>query len=83
MGFGDVKLAGVLGMYLGLFGVGSLVVGGFGAFVVGGVIAGVLWMRGKVNRKSGIPFGPSMIIGASIGVVWGPSLWRGYLDLML
>ncbi len=79
MGFGDVKLAGVLGLYLGWFGWGALVVGGFAAFVFGGVYSiGLLVLR-RAGRKSGIPFGPWMLLGAAAGIVWGESLWSAYL----
>lgn len=83
MGWGDVKLAGVLGGYLGWMGVGALVVGGFAAFLLGGAwsVGLVLW-RGA-TRNSRIPFGPWMIIGSAVGVVWGESLWQAYLSLIV
>jgi leader peptidase (prepilin peptidase)/N-methyltransferase len=82
MGFGDVKLAGVLGMYLAWFGWGQLVVGWFAAFLLGGVAAVVLLVTGRAGRKSGIPFGPWMLAGAWVGLVVGGTLWSSYLDLM-
>jgi leader peptidase (prepilin peptidase)/N-methyltransferase len=81
MGFGDVKLAGVLGLYLGWLGWGPLLVGAFGAFLLGGVFSlGLLALR-RVNRKSGIPFGPWMLGGAWLGIFFGEALWRSYLSL--
>ncbi len=82
MGFGDVKLAGLLGAGLGWLGWGSLVVGGFGAFVVGGSVAIVLLALKRVVRTTAVPFGPSMVLGAAIGVAWGETLWSAYLGLM-
>lgn len=83
MGWGDVKLAGVLGGYLGWLGTGPLVAGGFAAFLFGGVWSiGLLAARGA-TRKSRIPFGPWMIIGAAVAVVWGESVWRTYTSLVL
>ena len=61
MGFGDVKLAGVLGLYLGWFGWGALVVGWFAAFLLGGLFSVGLLLAGRAGRKSGIPFGPWML----------------------
>lgn len=82
MGFGDVKLAGVLGAYLGWLGWGSLVIGAFSAFVLGGVYAIVLLVGRRVTRSSGIPFGPWMIAGAAVGIGMGERLWQGYLGLL-
>lgn len=82
MGFGDVKLAGVLGLYLGWLGWGPLAVGAFGAFVIGGLFAVALVATRRAHRKSGIPFGPWMVAGAAVGVVAGSQVWSMYLSLM-
>ena len=83
MGFGDVKLAGVLGLYLGWVGWGALVVGWFAAFLLGGLFSVVLLVLGRAGRKSGIPFGPWMLLGAAVGIVVGEQLWDGYLGVAL
>jgi len=82
MGFGDVKLAAVLGLYLGWWGWGSLVVGFFAAFVLGGAFSLVLVALGRAGRKSKVPFGPWMLLGAWVGIVAGEDVWRGYLSLV-
>ncbi|MGO4534648.1 prepilin peptidase [Leifsonia sp. 2MCAF36] len=79
MGFGDVKLAGLLGLYLGWVGWSALVIGIFGGFIVGGILALVLLAARRVSVGGGIPFGPSMLAGAWIGLVAGPAIWNGYL----
>ena len=81
MGMGDVKLAGVLGLYLGYLGWGALIVGGFGAFLLGGLFSVVLLLLRKAGRKSGIPFGPWMLLAAWLGIFFGETLWSGYLGL--
>jgi len=81
MGFGDVKLAGVLGLYLGYLGWGELVIGAFAAFLLGGLYALVLVITKRANRKSGIPFGPWMLLGAWVGIFYGNTVWSGYLSL--
>ncbi len=81
MGFGDVKLAGVLGLYLGYLGWGPLLVGAFAAFLVGGLFSIVLLLTRRVGRKAGIPFGPWMLAGAWIGVIFGKDIAIGYLAL--
>jgi leader peptidase (prepilin peptidase)/N-methyltransferase len=81
MGFGDVKLAGVLGIYLGYIGWGALVTGSLIPFFLGGAFGGVLILLRKSTRKSGIPFGPWMVLGAWIGVLFGNAIWSGYLSL--
>jgi leader peptidase (prepilin peptidase)/N-methyltransferase len=82
MGFGDVKLAGVLGLVLGWLSWGHLVVGGFLGFLLGAVVGGALMIFGRAGRKSKIPFGPFMLAGALIAIFWGGSLWSSYLDAM-
>lgn len=81
MGLGDVKLAGVLGLYLGWLGWGAVAVGAFSAFILGGAYAVVLLLLRRANRKSGIPFGPWMLLGAWVGVFAGETIARGYLAL--
>ena len=82
MGFGDVKLAGVLGLYLGWLGWGVLVVGGFLGFLLGAVLGGVLMVVGRAGRKTKIPFGPFMLLGALLAILWGQPLWDLYLDTL-
>lgn len=79
MGLGDVNLAGVLGLFLGWAGWGSLVVGGFAAFVLGGLFSVVLLVAGRAGRRSKVPFGPWMLAGAWLGLVAGELLWSAYL----
>jgi leader peptidase (prepilin peptidase)/N-methyltransferase len=82
MGFGDVKLAGVIGLFLGYLGWGELAVGAFAAFLLGGIFALGLLAAKRVNRRSGIPFGPWMLAGAWVGIFFGATVWDGYLNLL-
>ncbi len=81
MGFGDVKLAGLLGGALAWLGWGSFVTGAFGAFLVGGLFSIALLLLGRAKRKSAIPFGPWMLLGAWLGVFAGEPVWNAYLGL--
>lgn len=83
MGWGDVRLAGLLGGYLGWAGLGPLVVGAFAAFLLGAVWSVGLIVVVGATRKSRVPFGPWMIIGAAVGIAWGAPLWQAYLSLIL
>ncbi|MDR6572152.1 leader peptidase (prepilin peptidase)/N-methyltransferase [Curtobacterium sp. 320] len=82
MGLGDVKLAVVLGLVLAYLGWGPLAVGAFGAFVVGGTVAIALVTTRRARWRGGVPFGPSMLIGAWIGIVFGHALWTAYLGVL-
>jgi leader peptidase (prepilin peptidase)/N-methyltransferase len=82
MGFGDVKLAGVLGMYLAWLGWAELVVGAFLAFLLGGVLGVALMAVRKAGRKSKIPFGPFMLLGAYGGILFGGALANWYLSTL-
>ena len=80
MGFGDVKLAGVLGLYLGWLGWAEVVTGAFLGFLIGGVVGMALMAARKAGRKSQIPFGPYMLVGAFVAILWGGVLADLYLD---
>jgi leader peptidase (prepilin peptidase)/N-methyltransferase len=71
MGFGDVKLSGVLGMYLGWVSWGLVVVGTFVGFLLGAFVGvGVMLVR-KGGRKTKVPFGPFMVIGTFLALFFG------------
>jgi len=81
MGLGDVKLAGVLGLFLGQLGVAQLAVGVFAGFLLGGVFGIALLVSGRAGRRAAIPFGPWMLAGAWVGVLAGEPLASAYLTL--
>ena len=81
MGFGDVKLAGVLGMYLGWLGWGAWVVGLFLGFFLGGVFGVALIAVKRGGRKTAVPFGPFMLLGVLIAILVGGDLAQAYADL--
>jgi leader peptidase (prepilin peptidase)/N-methyltransferase len=83
MGFGDVKLAGVLGLYLGWLGWAEVVTGGFLGFLFGGVGGVLLIAVRRAGRKSMIPFGPYMLAGALVAILCGGALADLYLDTVL
>ncbi len=79
MGMGDVKLAGLIGLFLGYLGWGRLVLAFFAAFAVGAVVGIGLMLAGRAGRKTAIPFGPFMALGAVISCLVGEWLldaWR-------
>ena len=73
MGYGDVRLSGILGIVLGYLGWSELLIGIYAGFVVGGVGGLLLSLLRVVDRKA-YPFGPFMLVGAVIGIVLGPGL---------
>lgn len=78
-GFGDVKLAFFLGLFLTYQSwevLGSGIALGIG---IGGVVAILLLLGGKATRKAKIPFGPAMVFGAYAALVVGQELADWYL----
>jgi leader peptidase (prepilin peptidase)/N-methyltransferase len=63
-GFGDVKLGALLGGYLGWVGWREVFFGVFAGFLVGTLVAIGLLASGRAGRKTPIPFGPMLIVGA-------------------
>jgi leader peptidase (prepilin peptidase)/N-methyltransferase len=82
MGFGDVKLAGILGLYLGWLGWGALLIGGFGAFLIGGLGGSALIATGRASRSTAIPFGPSMIAAAVLAVFLAVPITNWYAAMV-
>jgi leader peptidase (prepilin peptidase)/N-methyltransferase len=83
MGFGDVKLAPVLGAYLGWLSYGTLAVGAFLGFLYGGVVGILAMAVGKAGRKSKLPFGPFMLLGVLTAVLAGDQLVDLYTSATL
>ena len=83
MGFGDVKLSGILGMSLGYLGWPEVGVGAFLGFLYGGVVGVVLLVVGRAGRKSAIPFGPFMLLGTLTAVLFGGAIADAYANVLL
>ena len=75
MGMGDVRLGLVLGAVAGWYGPGRALVSMFLGFVVGSLVGiGTALRTGKVKGVK-MPFGPSLIAGAFLTVLWGGNIW--------
>ncbi len=80
MGMGDVKLAGVMGLYLGLSVVPALLT----AFLAGSVVGvAVIVRHGGGARKRGLPFAPFLALGGIVALLAGPELVDLYADRFL
>jgi len=77
LGLGDVKLAGVLGLLLGWLGWGPAIVSVLAAFVIGGVLAVILLVLRRASRSSHVAFGPSMILGAWVALMFPVRVMTG------
>ncbi len=82
MGMGDVKLAVLLGMVLGWFGMAEVVVGFFLGFLLGAVYGLALIAVKRAGRKSAVPFGPFMIAGAWVALLWGAAIADWYAGFL-
>jgi leader peptidase (prepilin peptidase) / N-methyltransferase len=80
MGFGDVKFAGLLGLVLGSLGWAYVAVAAFAAVFSAG-IAGVAVLALGGTRKSKLPFGVFMALGALVAIVFAPAIASWYLGL--
>src|SRR4051794_18585025 len=78
MGMGDVKLAGVLGLYLGRAVAPAIFVGLIAGVLVG---AAVIARKGaREGRKTKVPFGPFLALGGVVALFVGEMLVDGYLE---
>jgi leader peptidase (prepilin peptidase) / N-methyltransferase len=80
MGMGDVKLAGAMGLYLGLSVIPALLV----AFLSGSIVGLTMIAReGASARKKAVPFGVFLALGGIVAVLAGPELIELYEDNFL
>ena len=76
MGFGDVRLAAIVGLVLGWLGWGAVAIGvwvGMAVFGLPGLVLAIVRWDRKLLKKP-FPFGPFMLVGAVVGLVWGTAL---------
>jgi leader peptidase (prepilin peptidase)/N-methyltransferase len=76
MGFGDVRLAAIVGLVLGWLGWGAVAIGvwiGMAVFGLPGLVLAIVRWDRKLLKKP-FPFGPFMLVGAVAGLVWGTAL---------
>jgi leader peptidase (prepilin peptidase)/N-methyltransferase len=80
MGMGDVKLAGVMGLYLGASIVPAMLIG----FLTGSIAGIAMFARyGPAARKMGVPFGPFLALGGLVSLLAGPDLIHLYTHHVL
>jgi leader peptidase (prepilin peptidase) / N-methyltransferase len=80
MGMGDVKLAGAMGLFLGL----SIVPAMLAAFLSGTIVGlAIIAREGAAARKMAVPFGMFLALGGLVGVLAGPELIGLYEDNFL
>jgi leader peptidase (prepilin peptidase)/N-methyltransferase len=80
MGMGDVKLAGVMGLFLGIAVIPALLV----AFAAGSVVGVAMVVRhGAAARKRGVPFAPFLALGGFVALLVGPELLAFYGERFL
>jgi len=79
MGFGDVRLAAVLGLHLGYLELPLVGVGLFLSFLVASVVGIGLMLLKRRGRKDRVPFGPFLAAGTGLAIVFGEAILRVYL----
>lgn len=72
MGFGDVKLAALVGAVLGSLGPQAWIAGALGGFIIGALVGVGGLLSGRVTLRSRVPFAPAMLGGAWVAVLLAP-----------
>jgi leader peptidase (prepilin peptidase)/N-methyltransferase len=78
LGFGDVKMSFMIGVFTGYVSLGSVIIAGVGAFIIAGLVAAVLLVTRRSGRKDTIPFGPFMTTAGIMAVIYGPAIAEWY-----
>ncbi len=81
LGFGDVRLAGLCGGWLGWIGASVIPVGFLAAFVLAGVPAVAMVVTGKANRKTKLAFGPYLALGTVVAICFGRTIAHGWASV--
>ena len=79
MGWGDVKLAALMGLAIGF---PLVFVAIIMAAILGGIVAVALMIAKKRTRRQTIPFGPFLALAAMVTLLWGSNILNWYLGLM-
>ena len=79
MGWGDVKLAALIGLATGFPLVFLAIIMGA---ILGGIVAVALMIAKKRKRREAIPFGPFLAVAAMVTMLWGSNILSWYLELM-
>lgn len=79
MGFGDVRFSGTLALFLGWLGYRYVFIGVTLAFILGALIGVAMMMFGRAGRKTALPFGPFLAIGAFIAILAGKPIISWWL----
>jgi leader peptidase (prepilin peptidase)/N-methyltransferase len=78
LGFGDVRLAPVLGLSLGWLGVRYVLLGFFAANLIGAIVGLTLIATKRMSRQQQIPYGVFLSLGAAVAIFAGPTLLRPF-----
>ena len=78
MGFGDVKMAALIGMVTGF---ANILVAVLGGIILGGLVAAGLLVSGLKRRKEAVPFGPFLAVAGIVTLLWGQPILQWYLGL--
>ncbi len=79
MGFGDVRLAFILGLFLGWFDLSHVAIGLFVGFALGAIVGLGLMLFGGRSGKDSVSFGPFLAAGAAVAVLFGEPLLHWWL----
>jgi len=79
MGFGDVKLLGAIGAFMGWRSVLCTIML---SSLAGSMVGLALVAAQRKEMQSKIPYGPYLALAAVVWLLWGPALWQAYISLL-
>ena len=79
LGFGDVRLAGLLGLVLGWWGLGEVLVGFFASNLLGALVGGALIITKRRRRDQPLPYGVYLASGTILALWFAPALLRTWM----